>query len=263
MKKMIAMLLLAAMCLALFAGCAKSETDPTDAKKLILATSADYPPFEFHIVDKDGKDAIVGIDVSVAKKIAQDMGMELEILDISFDNLVTAMEKGQADIVISAMESDEKREASVDFSDAYYTDYPPLILVKKENAGSYASLSDFDGKTVGAQTATTKESAVKELMPGATLLSLASVNDLVNNLVYDKCDAVVLDYAVAKQYAESNDQLAIASVELGQAAAYKVAVQEGDPKGLLPEINKIIAQIISDGTMDQYIADAEALYAEG
>ena len=102
MKKMIAMLLLAAMCLALFAGCAKSETDPTDAKKLILATSADYPPFEFHIVDKDGKDAIVGIDVSVAKKIAQDMGLELEILDISFDNLVTAMEKGQADIVIYA-----------------------------------------------------------------------------------------------------------------------------------------------------------------
>lgn len=255
MKKWLAMILTAVLCVGLFAGCGSGGT-----QKLVLATSADYPPFEFHTLDENGKDMIVGLDVALAEKIAADMGLELEIVDMSFDNLMTAMEKGEADMVISAMESDETREKSADFSDAYYTDYPPLVLAKANQAENYQTLANLNGKTVGAQTATTKEDLVKEQLTGAELLSLSSVNDLVNNLVYDKCDAIILDYAVAIQYAESNPDLAIAPVELGQAAEYKVAVQEGDPKNLLEQINQTIAQVLSDGSMEAYIAEAEALY---
>ena len=254
MKKIIAIALTALMLAAVLCGC----TANTTKGKLILGTSADYPPFEFHMLNEKGEDVIVGIDVSVAQKIAEDMGLELEIVDIGFENLLTAMDKGQCDIVIAAMELDAERDLVADFSDPYYTDQPPMILVKKEAAAQFTSLESFNGLVVGAQTGTTKEDIVTNDLVGAELLSLTTVNDLVNNLVYDKCSAIVLDGAVALQYAESNEDLVVAEVALGEALPYRVAVKEGDPKGLLESINKTIAQITKDGTMDQYIADAEA-----
>lgn len=255
MKKMIIFVLCAVLMLGMLAGCTAASTEG----KLILATSADYPPFEFHMLDENGEDTIVGIDVFVAQKIAEDMGLELEIVDITFDNLLTAMDKGQADIVIAAMEQDAERDLMADFSDPYYTDLPPMILVKAENVDQFTSLESFNGLVVGAQTATTKEDIVLNDMTGAELLSLATVTDLVNNLVYNKCSALVLDGAVAQQYAENNPDLVICeAVSLGEAYPYRVAVKEGDPKGLLESINKTLAQITADGTMDTYIAEANA-----
>ena len=254
MKKIIAIALTALMLAACLCGCAAGNTKG----KLVLGTSADYPPFEFHMLNEKGEDVIVGIDVSVAQKIAEDMGLELEIVDISFDNLLTAMDKGQCDIVIAAMEKNDERDLVADFSDPYYTDLPPMILVKAENAAQFTSLDSFNGLTVGAQTGTTKADIVTNDLVGAELLGLAAVNDLVNNLVYDKCSAIVLDGAVALQYAASNPDLVVCEVSLGEAYPYCVAVKEGDPKGLLESINKTLAKITTDGTMDKYIADAEA-----
>ena len=255
MKKIIAIVLCALMLTAVLCGCTQNETKG----KLVLGTSADYPPFEFHMLDADGKDVIVGIDISVAQSIAADMGLELEIVDIGFDNLLTAMDKGQCDIVIAAMEQNAERDLVADFSDPYYTDLPPMILVKKEAAAQFTDLDSFAGLVVGAQIGTTKEDIVVNDMAGAELLALDAVVDLVNNLVYDKCSALVLDGAVAQQYAEAYDDLVIAEVSLGEAYPYRVAVKEGDPKGLLESINKTLAKILEDGTMDMYISDANAM----
>ena len=255
MKKIIAIALTALMLAAIFCGC----TANTTKGKLVLGTSADYPPFEFHMLNEKGEDVIVGIDVFVAEKIAEDMGLELEIVDISFDNLLTAMDKGQCDIVIAAMEQDAERDLVADFSDPYYTDLPPMILVKKDAAAQFTGLDSFAGLTVGAQTGTTKEDIVVNDLTGAELLSLATVNDLVNNLVYDKCSALVLDGAVAMQYAEANADLVVAEISLGDAYPYSVAVKEGDPKGLLESINKSIAKMLADGSMEMFISDANAM----
>ena len=255
MKKIISIALCALMLAAMLCGCTGSSNEG----KLVLGTSADYPPFEFHMLDENGKDVIVGIDVSVAQKIAEDMGVELEIVDISFDNLLTAMDKGECDIVIAAMEQDAERDLVADFSEPYYTDLPPMVLVKADAVDQFTGLDSFAGLTVGAQTGTTKEDIVVNDMTGAELLSLATVTDLVNNLVYDKCSALVLDGAVALQYAASNPDLVVCkAVSLGEAYPNRVAVKEGDPQGLLESINKTLAQITADGTIDQYIEDADA-----
>ena len=255
MKKIIAIALTALMLAALLCGCTTSEPKG----KLVLGTSADYPPFEFHMLNEKGEDVIVGIDIFVAEKIAEDMGLELEIVDISFDNLLTAMDKGQCDIVIAAMEKDEERDLVADFSDPYYTDLPPMILVKKDAVDQFTGLDSFAGLTVGAQTGTTKEDIVTNDLVGAELLSLATVNDLVNNLVYDKCSALVLDGAVAMQYADANAELVVAEISLGDAYPYCVAVKEGDPKGLLESINKSIAKMLADDSMEMFISDANAM----
>lgn len=238
------------------------ESQPTTApkkEKLVLGTSADYPPFEYITLDDSGKQQYVGIDISLAKKLAEDQGKELEVVNMSFDNLMASLQKGDIDMVIAAIEADEKRQKVADFTDPYYTDLPPMVLCRAADVDQYTSLDSFKGKTVGAQSGTTKADIVTKQMKGATLVSISSVTDLVNNLVYKKCDAIVLDGAVAQEYADNDKTLAIPEVELGKAAPYCVAVQKGDPKGLLESFNKTIAAVTSDGSVKQWTEDANKL----
>ena len=246
MKKIVCIALALVMVLALAAcgSSASTASAPAAKEKLVMGTSADYAPFEFMYPDDNGDLVYGGIDVSVAQYIADYTGKELQVENMGFDYLLASLQKGDFDMVIAAMEISEERLNSADFSDPYYTDYPPMVLVKAANADQYTSTDSFAGKSVGAQTATTKEGIVKDDLTGANLVSLQNVNDLVNQLVNDKIDAVVLDGAVALQFVASNSDLAVASVDLGEAYPYCVAVAKGDPKGLLPGINEAIADML-------------------
>ena len=203
MKKFLSMALALAMIFSFAAFASAEET-------LVLGTSADYPPFEFMYLDDAGEMVYGGIDVSAAGYIAEQMGKELVVENMSFDYLLVALAKGDYDIVMAAIEDTPERENAADFSDPYYTDMPPMILIRAADAEQYKTLNDFSGKAVGAQTATTKEGIVTDSMPGAELVSIQNVNDLVNQLVYNKLDAVVLDGAVAANFVAANSDLAIA-----------------------------------------------------
>ena len=269
MKKFLALMLAMLMALSLVAcGGGNNAADDNNANngddaamtKLVLGTSADYAPFEFMYPDESGEMVYGGIDVSVAQYIADEMGVELQVENMGFDYLLTSLDKGDFDIVLAAMEATPDRLENADFSDPYYTDVPPAILVKADKADQYKTLADFNGKSIGAQTATTKLDMVNE-MEGVNPVALQSVLDLVNELVYDKVDAILVDGGVAKQYAEANPGLVIAdaSAELGEPAPYCVAVQKGDPKGLLPAINAAIAKMNEANMLETFIADADSL----
>lgn len=269
MKKFVS-LLLALLMIASLAACGKKANDNNDnndnnnsneSKTLIMGTSADYAPFEFMYKGKDGTMQYGGIDVSVGQYIAESMGKELKVENMSFDYLLPSLVKGDFDIVIAAMEADGDRLKSADFSDPYYTDLPPAILVKASDAASYKTLADFSGKSVAAQTGTTKLDIVNDQLTGANAVPLALVTDMVNELVNGKVDAILVDGAVAKQYAETNKDLVIAdaSSELGAAQPYCVAVAKGDPKGLLPAINAAIAKMNEENKLESFISAADAL----
>lgn len=263
MKKFVS-LLLALLMIASLAACGKKandNNDSNDSKTLIMGTSADYAPFEFMYKGEDGTMQYGGIDVSVGQYIADSMGKELKVENMSFDYLLPSLVKGDFDIVIAAMEADGERLKSADFSDPYYTDLPPAILVKASDAASYKTLADFSGKSVAAQTGTTKLDIVNKQLTGANAVPLALVTDMVNELVNGKVDAILVDGAVAKQYAETNKDLVIAdaSSELGAAQPYCVAVAKGDPKGLLPAINAAIAKMNEENKLESFISAADAL----
>lgn len=243
-----------------------SSVDSSNAgekKTLVLGTSADYPPFEFHILDENGEDQIVGLDVALGRQIAEDMGLEFEVIHMDFDNLFQLLNQGRCDMVIAAMEYNEERGENGGYSDGYYSDIPPKIIVKAGTEDQYTSLEDFDGKVVGAQMATTKADIVTNDMPGATPSFMSSVIDLMNNLVYDKCDALVLDGAVADEYLESNPDLAAVDIDMsGYVEPYRVWVAKDDPNNLLPSINETIAKVLEDGSMDAFIAEAQEQSAQ-
>ena len=273
MKKLLALMLAMLMALSLVAcGNTAANDNNNDAAPeggdtqsdtktvLVLGTSADYAPFEFMYPDDSGEMVFGGIDLSVAQYIADEMGMELQVENMGYDYLLTSLDKGDFDMVLAAMEATPDRLENADFSDPYYTDMPPAILVKADKADQYKTLADFNGKSIGAQTATTKLDMVADI-EGANAVSLQSVLDLVNELVYDKVDAILVDGGVAKEYAASNPDLVIAdaSAELGEATPYCVAVAKGDPKGLLPAINAAIAKMNEANMLETFIADAGKL----
>ncbi len=273
MKKMIAMLLALIMALSLMA-CGSTnannggndnanngdEAQPEAKTTLVVGVSADYAPFEFMYPDAGGNMVYGGIDISVAQYVADELGLTMQVENMSFDNLLASLDKGDFDIVLSAMEATPERLENADFSDPYYTDVPPAILVKADKADQYKTLADFSGKYVGAQTATTKLDMVND-MEGVTPVPLSSVLELVNELVYDKVDAILVDGGVAQQYADANPDLVIAeaSSELGEAAPYCIAVAKGDPKGLLDGINAAIAKMTAENKIEAFLADADSL----
>ena len=273
MKKMIAMLLALVMALSLVA-CGSTnannggndnanngdEAQPEAKTTLVVGVSADYAPFEFMYPDAGGNMVYGGIDISVAQYVADEMGLTMQVENMSFDNLLASLDKGDFDIVLSAMEATPDRLENADFSTGYYSDTPPAILVKADKADQYTTLADFSGKYVGAQTATTKLDMVND-MEGVTPVPLSSVLELVNELVYDKVDAILVDGGVAQQYADANPDLVIAeaSSELGEAAPYCIAVAKGDPKGLLDGINAAIAKMAAENKIETFLADADSL----
>ncbi|MDR0877396.1 MAG: transporter substrate-binding domain-containing protein [Treponema sp.] len=264
MKKVFMVLVAAAMIFGMAsreAACGGSNEQKVKTT-LNVGTSADYPPYEFIILDSAGQKKYAGIDISLAEQLALDLGLTLEIVNMSFDNLMASLQKGEIDVVLAAIEVNEERTKVASFSDPYYLDLPPMILVRASEAAGFTSLESFTNKTVGAQIGTTKADLVGEKLPKASLLAVSNVTDLVNNLVYNKCDAIVLDAAVAQQYAERNDNLAIAKVEVGITAPYVASVKKGDPLKLLDSFNKTIKRVTSDGSVEKWVEEADALSAQ-
>ena len=262
MKKIVAMMLALLMGLSLVACSSTPAGDDEGGDKdnvLVMGTSADYAPYEFMYPDENGDMVYGGVDISIAEAIAEDMGKTLKVENMSFEYMLNLMVDGKCDIVLAAMEITPDRDEVADFSDPYFTDLPAMIVVKKADAAQYTSMDSFSGKSVAAQTSTTKEEIVKNDLTGANLVSLSLATDMVNQLVNGKVDAIVLDGAVAQQVVASNDELVVADVALGEALPYRVAVAEGDPLGLLPQINETIAKLLADGSIDKFFEEADAL----
>ena len=185
-----------------------TELSGTDAKSergkpvLVVGTSPDYPPYEFY--SDAAMTQFAGIDVEVAKYIADSMGMELQIEAMNFDNLVTSLSNGDFDMVLAACEYTEERARACDFSDPYYTDLPPVILVKTANLDKYKTLDDINkaGVIIGAQKNTTKAIAAADKFPeaanGMVLESL--VPTLITELKNGTVDLLVLDGNVGMSY---------------------------------------------------------------
>ena len=181
---------------------AAPETSTSGKLVLVMGTSPDYPPYEFY--SDSAMTQFAGIDVEVAKYIAESMGMELQIEAMNFDNLVTSLSNGDFDMVLAACEYTDERALACDFSDPYYTDLPPVILVKESDADKYKTLDDINKASViiGAQKNTTKAMAAADMFPDAAngMVLESLVPTLVTELKSGKIDLLVLDGNVGQSY---------------------------------------------------------------
>lgn len=231
-----------------------------DKGKLVLATSADYPPYEWHLL-KDGKDEIVGFDVEIAKAIADEMGVELEIKDLDFDGIIPSIASGQADIGIAGLSATPEREEAVNFSVPYFTN-EQVVLVRKEDAEKYKKMEDFAGKVVGAQTGSIQEETVHENFPkDVEVKSLAKLNNLALEVKNKTADALVISKSSGEQYAKQFPELVVIDAGVPEEPGVCVASKKGND-ALTAYINQVVQKLIDEGKIEGWIAEYEKLADE-
>lgn len=228
-------------------GAEAAETEGAEAAGgvLVMATNAEFPPYEFH----EG-DSIVGIDAEIAKAIADELGMELEIEDIAFDSIIPEITSGKADMGLAGMTVTEDRKQSVDFSDTYAKASQKIIVTEDSKV---ASPDDLKGVIVGVQLGTTGDIYVSDLEgDGTTVERYSKGFEAVQALSQGKIDAVVIDGEPAKTFVAETAGLKILDESFTEEE-YAIAVKKGNTE-LLDKINGALKTLKDNGTLDEIVA---------
>lgn len=284
-KKIVSVMLCAAMATTVLAGCGSSNTASTDAAAeettedveaeatkeeaedaeaaegatdaaevttvepgvLTMGTNATFPPYEY----KDGDD-VVGIDAEIAQAMADKLGLQLEIVDMDFDSLVASVQSGKIDMSLAGMTVTEERKQNVDFTDSYATGVQ-VIIVKEDS--DIASADDLEGKLIGVQQGTTGHLYCADDFGEDNVIPYANGATAVQALLQGKVDCVVIDQEPAKAFVEANEGLKILETAY-TTEDYAAAVSKDNP-ALTAALNSALQELKDDGTiqgiLDKYI----------
>lgn len=207
---------------------------------LVMGTASGFPPYEFIDTSKSEK-TVVGIDVELGQKIADKLGVKLEVQDMSFSALLSSIAANKIDIAISAINATDERRQAVDFSNSYMHS-PHILLIRKEDAGKFKSLEDFRGKTIGAQKSTLQEQLARTQIPEAKVVALDRIPDTLIELEHGKLDAVASQGVVAQQYLIMNPALADSGVKFENVrSSSSVAIPKGN-EDMVQLVNEVIEE---------------------
>lgn len=283
MKKAIALMMTTVMCAAMLSACGKTPADagssagqtgepsseqvsepagqesadqPIEAAAggdvLKVGTNAEFPPFEY--VGDDGEPD--GFDIALIKAIGEKMGMEVQVENMEFNSLVSAIGT-KIDAAIAGMTVDEERKQSVDFSDPYY-DAVQYVIVPADS--DIKTAADLENKTIGTQLGTTGDFKVQDDIPGATSQQYNKAVDAVNDLINGRVDAVIIDKNPALVFAEKfeGQVVALDGADFDfDTEYYAIALPKGSE--LLEKVNSALADLKADGTFDALVTK----YIEG
>lgn len=229
--------------------------------KLVVGTSADYAPYEFH-TQVDGKDKIVGFDIEIAKQFAKDLGVELEIKDMAFDGLLVALQSDKVDMIFAGMTPTDERKQNADFSDIYFTATHRFMLRTGEEA-SITKIEDLKGKKIGVQKGSIQEGIAKANFEAGNIKALDKVPDLVLDLKNKKVDAVLVESTVADLTVQKNEGVAIAkALEVKDPdGGCAIAMKKGSTE-LQTEINKTLKKLKDEDKINQFFVEANKIAME-
>ena len=277
MKKIIALILVLVMALGLFAACGaetpenkgntneetttgtteQETTEATEAQptfttveegKLIMATNAFFPPYEYY----EGEQ-IIGIDAEIAAAIAEKLGLELVINDMEFDSIITAVSTGAADFGLAGMTITEDRLKEVNFSISYATGVQSIIVKEGSTITCVDDLyAEGASYTVGVQLGTTGDIYASDDFGSDNVTQYPKGAEAVAALQGGEIDCVIIDNEPAKSFVEANEGLVI--LETAYANEDYAACMAKENEALLNAINKAIEELIIDGTIDAIVA---------
>ena len=285
LKKMLVLALSAAMLLTVLTGCGSSETaapqdeQATEAQaeeqpaaeastlleqikakgKLVVGTEAQYAPYEFKDLDAN----FVGCDMWLAQQIADSLGVELEIVDMSFAGIIPAVQSGQVDLGIAAFTNTPERAEEIDFSDLYETS-AQLLIVKTGNADTYSTKEALAGQKVGAQKGTIQSQLIQSALPDSELIELEKYPALALEVQNGNIAGLVVDQAVGESLvANSNGELEVSNFEFSAEEASfgkSVVIAKGN-EDLVAAVNEVVNKVTSDGSYQAAYDEAVALAA--
>ncbi len=267
-KKMIVALLVVAVSITAI-GCSKkddSESNTQTTSKstlesikakgtLVVGTAPGYPPFEF-IKSTDGKSEVVGADIDLANKVAEKLGVKLEIKTMDFDSLIPALVSDKIDMAITGMTPTDERKKIIDFSDVYFTGTNSLI-VKADFNKKAETADDLKQLKIGVQKGSTQEILAVEKLKVPSTKSLLNIPDLVSDLKNGNIEAVIASSTVAKinekqfEGIKVLDIKGLSSSDAGETAA--IALKKGNNEELLTKVNSLIKELHDSGEYDKIL----------
>ncbi|MDE7007087.1 MAG: transporter substrate-binding domain-containing protein [Lachnospiraceae bacterium] len=216
---------------------------------LTVGTNAEFPPFEY--VDDNGEPD--GFDIALIKAIGEKLGVTVEVENMEFEALVSAI-GSKIDLAIAGMTVTDERQASVDFSNPYY-DALQYVIVPE--GSEIASFDDLAGKNIGVQLGTTGDFIASDDVEGANVSQYNKGVDAVNDLLNGRVDCVIIDKNPAQVFETqfSGQIKALDGAQFGfEVENYAIALPKGDA-ALAQQVNKALEEIKADGTFDQLVAD--------
>ena len=248
MKKFLAIALAAIMLFALAACAGNNATDGNatdgDAKAVLtMATNAEFPPYEYYQGDK-----VVGIDAEVAALIADKLGMELEIVDIAFDSIISGVQSGKFDMGMAGLTVTADRLEKVNFSTSYATGVQSVIV--KED-GAVQTLDDIAGKMIGVQTTTTGDIYASDEFGEENVTKYDNGAAAVQALIAGKVDCVIIDNEPAKSYVAANEGLKI--LETSYAVEDYAICFAKENTELKDKVDAALKELIADGSVQAVV----------
>lgn len=253
MKRLLMLVLVLTLAIGVV-GC-QSSTDHLaaikEAGKVVVGTSADYPPFEF--VDEAGN--TTGFDVELMNEIGKRMGVTVEWTDMPFDSLIAAVQEGKIDMSIAAFNYDEERDKTVDFSDPYYTTEDSFVVLD----GFTGDLSDpmnLANFTVGAQSGTVQDGWITDnlvtpgLLPAEKYFTYERVDQAALDLQAGRIEVLMADYVPAQAVVSQYGGMKIVYHGVLSTGPLNIVLPEGDTN-LRNEVNRILKEMQDDGFVDQ------------
>lgn len=237
------------------------EVSTVTAGKLTVATSPDFAPYEFYAIGADGTPKLAGFDMALAQYIADYMGLELDVIPMDFDGVLVELATGKVDLGMAGLSPDPARMDAMDFSDIYYLGGQSLVTTKSK-ADQITSLEDSNKAevSVGAQTGSIQVELAKTNSPDANRIELPKVTDIITDLLGGNLDAAYIETAVAESYQKNYPDLVIVCNVPYEVSGSAIGVKKGNEE-LRAAVNEAIAAAIADGTMDDYVAEANELAA--
>ena len=224
---------------------------------LTVATSPDFAPYEFYVVDENGEYQLAGFDMALAQYIADYLGLQLEVIPMDFDGTLAELAAKTVDLSLAGYSPDPARMDKMDFSDLYYLGGQAFVTVK-DKADMFTSLADTNKAelTIGAQNGSIQMDLANENSPEADIVALTKVTDIIAELIAGKLDGAYIETVVAETYAINYPELAIVlDVPYEDAEGSAVGVSKGNT-ALLEGVNAAIAAALADGSMDKFVAEA-------
>lgn len=206
---------------------------------IIIGSDTTYPPMEY----VDDKGEIVGFTIDLGNEIAKEMEVTPEVKSIVWDDIFTALENKQIDMIMSSVSITEERKKKYEFSDPYLN-AGQVIITNKTNT-TITKPADLTGKKVGAQEATTSLAEAEKYSTAA--VSYPDPEAAIADLLAGKLDAVIADLPAAKGFTDEHQALKIASDPF-TSEYFGIVFRKGDTK-LRNHVNEILAQLQQKGIL--------------
>ena len=232
--------------------------------KIIMGVNATYAPFEFH-KEINGKDTILGFDIDLGQAIADELGVEFEIVDMSFDGLLPALATGKVDF-LPGLSYSEERAQNASFTRAYHKS-EQVVVMRNDDADASSAEDSLAGKTIGVLKGSAQERYLANHYPEAKPYSVASIPNLIAALKTGKVDGVQLDYVVAALYDVSNDDIKMSNVRYTlsdeEDTGSCILVRKDNNEDLIEIMNTVLNRVIENGELQQWEDDVIALMDVG